>query len=75
MIKRFSFDQFLQRTGGWSLIIIVAAVQILSLFGAIPGLISIRFNAEFEECPDPPHEPGTSCRNLVANTDSPQAIE
>ena len=51
MIKRFSFDQFVQRTGGWSLIIIIAVAQILSLFGAIPGLFSIRINAEFEEGP------------------------
>jgi GAF domain-containing protein/HAMP domain-containing protein len=51
MLKRFSFDQFVQRTGGWSLIIIVALAQILSLFGAIPGLLSIRINAEFEEGP------------------------
>jgi GAF domain-containing protein/HAMP domain-containing protein len=51
MIKRFSFDQFVQRTGGWSLIIIVAVAQLLSLFGALPGLLSIRVNAEFEEGP------------------------
>lgn len=51
MIKRFSFDQFVQRTGGWSLIIIIAVVQLLSLCGAIPGLLSIRVNAEFEEGP------------------------
>ena len=51
MIKRFSFDQFVQRTGGWSLIITIAVAQILSLFGAIPGLLSVRVNAEFEEGP------------------------
>ena len=51
MIKRFSFDQFVQRTGGWSLIIIIAVAQLLSLLGAIPGLLSIRVNAEFEEGP------------------------
>jgi GAF domain-containing protein/HAMP domain-containing protein len=51
MIKRFSFDQFVQRTGGWSVIIIIAIAQILSLFGAIPGLLSVRINAEFEEGP------------------------
>ena len=51
MIKRFSFDQFVQRTGGWSLIIIIALAQFLSLLGALPGLLSIRFNAEFEEGP------------------------
>ena len=49
MIKRFSFDQFVHRTGGWSLIIIIALAQIIALFGAIPGILSIRFNAEFEE--------------------------
>jgi GAF domain-containing protein/HAMP domain-containing protein len=51
MLKRFSFDQFVQRTGGWSLIIIIAIAQLLSLFGAIPGLLSIKINAEFEEGP------------------------
>lgn len=51
MIKRFSFDQFVQRTGGWSLIIIIAVAQLLSLCGAIPGLLSIKVNAEFEEGP------------------------
>ena len=51
MIKQFSFDQFVRRTGGWSLIIIIAVVQILSLFGAIPGFLSIRVNAEFEAGP------------------------
>jgi GAF domain-containing protein/HAMP domain-containing protein len=49
MTKRFSFDQFVNRTGGWSLIIIIAVAQILSFFGAIPGLLSIRINAESEE--------------------------
>lgn len=51
MLKRFSYNQFVQRTGGWSLIIIIAIAQFLSLFGAIPGLLSIRINAEFEEGP------------------------
>lgn len=51
MIKRFSYDQFVQHYGGWSLIIIIAVAQILSLFGAIPGLLSIKINAEFEEGP------------------------
>src|SRR5919106_1872918 len=51
MLKRFSFDEFVKRTGEWSLIIIIAIAQILSLFGAIPGLLSIRINAEFEKGP------------------------
>ena len=51
MFKRFSLDQFVQRYGGWSLIILIAVAQILSFFGAIPGLLSIRINAESEEGP------------------------
>ena len=51
MLKRFSFEQFMQRTGGWSLIILIAIAQILSLIGAIPGLLSIRVNAESEQGP------------------------
>jgi GAF domain-containing protein/HAMP domain-containing protein len=49
MIKRFSFDQFVRRNGGWSLIIIIAAAQAVALLGAIPGMLSIRANVEFEE--------------------------
>jgi GAF domain-containing protein/HAMP domain-containing protein len=51
MIQRFSFDRLVQRTGGWSLIILVAIAQTISLLGAIPGLLSVRVNAEFEEGP------------------------
>jgi GAF domain-containing protein len=47
--KRFSVDQFVQRTGGWSLIIIIALAQILAFPGAIPGILSIRVNTAFEE--------------------------
>jgi GAF domain-containing protein/HAMP domain-containing protein len=49
MIKRFSRDQLVRRNGGWSVIIILTAAQIIALLGAIPGLLSIRINAEFEE--------------------------
>jgi GAF domain-containing protein len=49
MIKRFSRDQLVRRNGGWSLIIILAVVQIIALLGAIPGLLSIWINAEFDE--------------------------
>ena len=49
MIKRFSRDQLVRRNGGWSLIIILAVVQIIALLGAIPGLLSIGINAEFDE--------------------------
>jgi GAF domain-containing protein/HAMP domain-containing protein len=51
MSRRFSYEQFVQRYGGWSLIFIIAVAQILSFLGAIPGLLSIRINAESEEGP------------------------
>jgi GAF domain-containing protein len=49
VIKRFSLDQLVRRNGGWSLIIILATAQIIAMFGAIPGILSIRVNAEFDE--------------------------
>lgn len=51
MIRRFSFNELLQRTGGWSLIIIIATAQVIALLGAIPGFLSIKVNAEFEQGP------------------------
>jgi GAF domain-containing protein/HAMP domain-containing protein len=49
MLRRFAFDQLAHRNGGWSLIIIVAIAQIIALLGAIPGILSIRVNTEFNE--------------------------
>ena len=49
MIKRFSIDQLVRRNGGRYLIIVFAMTQILALLGAIPGILSIRVNAEFDE--------------------------
>lgn len=49
MIKRFSVDQLVRRNGGWSLIMILAVIQIIALLGAIPGLLSIWVNAEFDQ--------------------------
>jgi len=49
MIKRFSLDQLVRRNGGWSLIIILAVIQIIALLGAIPGILSIRVNAAFDQ--------------------------
>jgi len=48
MNNRFSCDDFVHRTGGWSLIIIIAAAQAVALLGAIPGILSIRANVVFE---------------------------
>ena len=47
MSKRFSLDKILSQTGGWYIIIAIAVSQLLSLFGALPGLMSIRANAVF----------------------------
>ena len=49
MIKGRSLEQLVQRYGGRSLVIILAGVQIIALLGAIPGILSIRANAEFDE--------------------------
>jgi GAF domain-containing protein len=49
MNKRFSLDQLVRRNGGWSLIVVLAIVQMIALLGAIPGILSIRINAEFDE--------------------------
>ena len=48
MIKRFSFERFVHRTGGWSLIILTAIAQAIAVLGAIPGIVSIRANADLE---------------------------
>jgi GAF domain-containing protein/HAMP domain-containing protein len=49
MSKRFSLDQMLSRFGGRSLMLIIAVVQVIAMFGAIPGILSIQVNAQFEE--------------------------
>jgi len=49
MIKRFSPNQMLHQTGGWYLTILIAAAQIIALLGAIPGILSVRLNAEFSD--------------------------
>ncbi|HLO17261.1 MAG TPA: GAF domain-containing protein [Anaerolineales bacterium] len=48
MIKRFSHDKMLRQLGGWYLTILVAIAQMIALFGAIPGILSIKVNAKFE---------------------------
>ncbi len=46
MIKRFSPDQMLRQVGGWYLTSLVGIAQVIALIGAIPGILSIRANAE-----------------------------
>ncbi len=48
MIKRFSRDRMLHEIGGWYLTLLIAVAQVIALFGAIPGILSIRANAELE---------------------------
>ena len=48
MNRRFSLDQFLPRTGGRFILIALAVAQIISLLGAIPGIISVQVNAQFD---------------------------
>jgi GAF domain-containing protein/HAMP domain-containing protein len=49
MNSRFAPGQMLQRLGGWYLILLVAAAQLIALLGAIPGILSVRMNAELDE--------------------------
>ena len=49
MTKRFSLDRLLSRTGGRYLIIVIAFAQLIALLGAIPGILSISVNAEFND--------------------------
>jgi GAF domain-containing protein/HAMP domain-containing protein len=47
MNERLSLDQILARTGGRFILIVLAAVQVISLVGAIPGVIAVQVNAQF----------------------------
>ena len=49
MIKRFSLDQLLARTGGGFIIIVLAASQLIALLGSVPGILSIQVNAQFDQ--------------------------
>lgn len=39
-------ETWMKRTGGWHIILVVAASQLVGLLGAIPGLLSIQLNVE-----------------------------
>ena len=47
MNRRFSLDRYLPRTGGRFLLIVLALGQVISILGAIPGILSIQVNARF----------------------------
>lgn len=49
MIKRFSPNQMLHQIGGWYLTLLIGVAQIVALLGAVPGILSIRVNAELNE--------------------------
>jgi GAF domain-containing protein/HAMP domain-containing protein len=49
MSKRFALERLLTRTGGWYILIVTAAAQVIALLGAIPGMLSIQVNADFSE--------------------------
>lgn len=48
MIKSFSHEQALRRIGSWHLIRLIAFAQAIGLIGALPGILSIGANAEFD---------------------------
>lgn len=49
MGKWFSPEKILARTGGWYLLLAVAAAQLIALLGAVPGILSIQANATFSD--------------------------
>lgn len=49
MSKRFSLERLLSQTGGWYIVIVIAAAQVVALLGALPGILSILVNADFSE--------------------------
>lgn len=49
MSRRFSLTEILRRTGGKYIIIALAFAQLLALAGSIPGIVSIRVNAQSTE--------------------------
>jgi GAF domain-containing protein/HAMP domain-containing protein len=49
MLKRYSLDRLLHQLGGWYLTLLIAVVQLVALAGAIPGILSIGANTEFDE--------------------------
>jgi len=49
MNKRFSPNQMLHQMGGWYLTILIGVAQVIALLGAVPGILSIRANAELNE--------------------------
>lgn len=48
MNKAFSHEQALRRMGAWHLIRLIAIAQSVALLGAIPGILSVSVNAEFD---------------------------
>lgn len=48
MINSFSHEQALRRMGAWHLIRLIAIAQSIAILGAIPGILSIWVNAEFD---------------------------
>jgi GAF domain-containing protein/HAMP domain-containing protein len=47
-MKQFS-DAMLKRMGGWYILLVIAASQVIGLLGAIPGLLSIQLTVEVTE--------------------------
>lgn len=48
-MDKLSLSNLLARTGGWFLIIVIGLAQAIAMLGALPGLLSVRVNADFNE--------------------------
>jgi GAF domain-containing protein/HAMP domain-containing protein len=48
MNRLFSLDDYLQRLGGWYIILVIVIAQLSAVFGAMLGAISIQINGDFD---------------------------
>ena len=63
MKRLFSLDNFLQRVGGWYIIIVIAIAQLTAIPGAVLGTYSILINTDYNI----KFEPGTFGFILIGN--------
>lgn len=49
MMKRIAPEHLLSQTGGSYLLIVIAASQLIAIFGAVPGILSVQVNADFSD--------------------------
>lgn len=49
MSRKIALERLLAQTGGWYILIVIAAAQAIAILGAIPGILSIQVNTDLNE--------------------------